>query len=114
MSTPEEIATMKKKRTFKKFQFRGVELDKLLDLSHEELMEMVCCRARRRFSRGLKRKPMAFIKRLRKAKKERSGEKPDGVKVMTIHRQLQQLAVLNSPFSVRYRHICVICLSCRR
>ena len=80
MSTPEEIAALKKKRTFRKFQFRGVELDKLLDLSHEELMEMVTCRARRRFSRGLKRKPMAFIKKLRKAKKEAGGEKPDGVK----------------------------------
>ena len=46
-----------------------MELDKLLDLTDDELMEMVCCRARRRFTRGLKRKPMALIKRLRKAKK---------------------------------------------
>lgn len=29
---------------------------------------MVTCRARRRFNRGLKRKPLALIKRLRKAK----------------------------------------------
>ena len=33
-------------------------------------MELFSARARRRFSRGLKRKPMALIKRLRKAKKE--------------------------------------------
>ena len=33
-------------------------------------MELFKCRARRRFSRGLKRKPMALVKRLRKAKKE--------------------------------------------
>lgn len=32
-------------------------------------MELVHARARRRMSRGLKRKPMALIKRLRKAKK---------------------------------------------
>jgi hypothetical protein len=32
-------------------------------------MEMVHSRARRRMTRGLKRKPMALIKRLRKAKK---------------------------------------------
>ncbi len=38
-------------------------------------------RARRRFSRGLKRKPMALIKKLRKAKKEAPpNEKPAIVK----------------------------------
>jgi len=42
---------------------------------------MVTARARRRFTRGLKRKPMALIKRLRKAKKEAPPmEKPDLVK----------------------------------
>lgn len=35
----------------------------------QEFMELVHARARRRMSRGLKRKPMALIKRLRKAKK---------------------------------------------
>lgn len=35
-------------------------------------MELVHARARRRMSRGLKRKPMALIKRLRKAKKSES------------------------------------------
>lgn len=38
-------------------------------------------RARRRFQRGLKRKPMALMKKLRKAKKEAApGEKPEVVK----------------------------------
>ena len=72
---------LKKKRTFKKFSYRGLDLDKLLDLTHEELMEKVCSRQRRRFTRGLKRKPMALIKRLRKAKKEAAPmEKPETVK----------------------------------
>ena len=66
--TQEEIMALKKKRTFKKFTYRGLELEKLLDLTHEELMEKVCARQRRRFTRGLKRKPMALIKKLRKAK----------------------------------------------
>jgi small subunit ribosomal protein S15e len=103
MSTPEEIAAMKKKRTFRKFQFRGVELDKLLDLSHEQLMEMVTCRARRRFSRGLKRKPMAFIKKLRAAKKAASfGEKPDGVKVLAIYSDKQRGSFLTGiSFNIR-------------
>lgn len=40
--------------------------------SSQEFMELVHARARRRMSRGLKRKPMALIKRLRKAKKSES------------------------------------------
>eukprot|EP01027_Heterolobosea_sp_BB2_P020510 GEZU01029262.1.p1 GENE.GEZU01029262.1~~GEZU01029262.1.p1 ORF type:complete len:169 (-),score=68.34 GEZU01029262.1:757-1212(-) len=72
---------LKKKRTFKKFTYRGVELENLLDLSNEELANLVGARQRRRFNRGLKRKPMSLIKKLRKAKKEaRFGEKPAVVK----------------------------------
>ena len=79
--TAEELMQLKKKRTFKKFQFRGVDLDKLLDLSPEEFMDMVHARARRKMTRGLKRKPMALIKRLRKAKKEAAPmERPKGIK----------------------------------
>lgn len=44
-------------------------------------MELVHARARRRFQRGLKRKPMALIKKLRKAKKDApTGDKPAVVK----------------------------------
>ena len=72
---------LKKKRTFRKFTFRGVDLDQLLDMNNEELMKILHCRARRRLSRGLKRKPMALIKRLRKAKKETVElEKPQAIK----------------------------------
>ena len=77
----EKIAELKKKRQFKKFTFRGIELEQLLDLTNDELMDLVTSRARRRMSRGLKRKPMALIKRLRQAKKEAPpGEKPRGIK----------------------------------
>ncbi|KAJ8884279.1 hypothetical protein PR048_016136, partial [Dryococelus australis] len=106
--------TQKKKRTFRKFTYRGVDLDQLLDMpvyndpyrgpnaarwphieNHstktvsvvcleeelEQLMELMHSRARRRFSRGLKRKPMALVKKLRKAKKEAPpNEKPEIVK----------------------------------
>ena len=58
-----------------------MDLDQLLDLTSDNLMELVHARARRRFSRGLKRKPLALIKKLRKAKKEALPmEKPDVVK----------------------------------
>merc|ERR1712006_36932 len=63
-------------RTFRKFTYRGVDLDQLLDMNNEQLMELFVCRIRRKFSRGMKRKPMALIKKLRKKKKAA----PDNVK----------------------------------
>eukprot|EP00286_Rhodomonas_abbreviata_P006866 CAMPEP_0181327512 /NCGR_PEP_ID=MMETSP1101-20121128/22148_1 /TAXON_ID=46948 /ORGANISM="Rhodomonas abbreviata, Strain Caron Lab Isolate" /LENGTH=150 /DNA_ID=CAMNT_0023436191 /DNA_START=12 /DNA_END=464 /DNA_ORIENTATION=+ len=67
----------KTKRTFRKFTYRGVELSALLDLTNDELMAMLKSRPRRRFKRGLRRKEMAFIKRLRKNKKAAPpGERP--------------------------------------
>ena len=45
------------------------------------LLQIVHARARRRFQRGLKRRPMGLIKKLRKAKKEAPpNEKPTVVK----------------------------------
>ncbi|CAO3649607.1 unnamed protein product [Cunninghamella echinulata] len=73
--------TAPRKRTFRKFSYRGVNLDQLLDLSSEQFMELVHARARRRFQRGLKRKPMGLIKKLRKAKTEAvPNERPATVK----------------------------------
>ena len=72
---------MRKKRAFKKFTYRGIDLETLMDMSNHELMEKVTCRARRRFNRGLKRKPLALIKKLREAKKAAAPmEKPKTVK----------------------------------
>lgn len=77
----DEAGELKKKRTFRKYSYRGVELSNLLDLSNEQLMELVHARARRRFQRGLKRKPMTLIKKLRIAKKQATAhEKPEMVK----------------------------------
>ena len=60
---------------------RGIELEGLLDLPTEEFVQLVHARARRRMNRGLKRRPMGLIKKLRKAKKEApAGEKPAVVK----------------------------------
>ncbi|KAJ2714303.1 ribosomal protein S15 [Coemansia spiralis] len=74
-------ATTNKRRTFRKFSYRGVDLEQLLDVSSEEFMGLVSCRARRRFKRGLKQKPMGLIKKLRTAKKNApAGEKAEVVK----------------------------------
>ncbi|XP_059618042.1 uncharacterized protein LOC132262711 [Phlebotomus argentipes] len=81
MAEQEEGATVLKKRIFKKFTYRGVDLDQLLDMPNDQVVELMHSRARRRFSRGLKRKPMALIKKLRKAKKDAPPlEKPAIVK----------------------------------
>merc|ERR1712217_240372 len=70
-----------KKRTFKKYSYRGIDLDKLLGMSKQDLMELFRARQRRKFSRGIKRKPIALLKKLRKAKRETAyGEKPEAVK----------------------------------
>lgn len=58
-----------------------MQLSELNNLRSDQLMELMHARARRRFSRGLKRKPMALVKKLRKAKKEAPPlEKPEIVK----------------------------------
>merc|ERR1719325_146121 len=77
----QKAAELKKKRTCRKYTYRGADLDQLLDMKNEGLMELFTCRIRRKFTRGLKRKPMALIKKLRKKKKEcPANEKPDIVK----------------------------------
>merc|ERR1712157_558346 len=80
------VATMaegapKQRRTFRKFTFRGIDLEQLLDMNKNELVELFCARPRRKFQRGLKRKAHALIKKLNKAKKEApAGEKPEAVR----------------------------------
>lgn len=70
-----------KKRTFRTFTYRGVELEKLLDLSNEQLIEMFPARQRRKFTRGIKRKTTTLLKKLRKSRKLCTpGNKPNCVK----------------------------------
>ena len=46
MSDEAAAAEWRKKRTFRKFTFRGVDLDQLLDMNNEGLMELFTCRIR--------------------------------------------------------------------
>ena len=115
-----------RKRSFRKYSYRGVDLEQLLDMKTDELVELYGARQRRRyaialpwvirfnhqlmgeqcwfspslflsvpsrspslpsfprprFQRGLNRKCMALIKKLRKARKavEGTSEKPDPVR----------------------------------
>ena len=71
----------KEKRTAKKFTFRGLQLEELVELKNEKLMELFTSRIRRRFNRGMKHKYQRLVMKLRKAKKNlQPGEKPAPVK----------------------------------
>lgn len=77
----DEVEQQPKKRTFKKFSYRGIDLEQLLDKNTKDLMELFPARARRRLGRGLKRKQMALLAKLNKSKKEAPPmEKPEVVK----------------------------------
>merc|ERR1712078_262528 len=72
-----------KKKTFRKYSYRGVDLENLLVMPMAELMDLVHARARRRFKHGLKRKYYSLLKRLRAANKNcdtAAGEKPECIK----------------------------------
>ena len=75
---------VQKKRTFRKYSYRGIELEKLLDLPTEKMISLLPARQRRRFvNRGMTRKEQTYMKKLRAAKKEVQGvvgEKPKMVK----------------------------------
>ena len=70
-----------KKKPFKKQIFRGHELDKLLEMSSEEIVGLMNSRQKRRFRHGIQGKYERLIKKLRKSKMNvPAGEKPKAVK----------------------------------
>ncbi|KAJ1674193.1 ribosomal protein S15, partial [Spiromyces aspiralis] len=74
-------ASVRKKRTFRSFSYRGIELEQLLEIPAEELINLFRARARRKFKRGVGPKYMSLLKKLRKAKQEApENEKPEVVK----------------------------------
>ncbi|CCK72681.1 40S ribosomal protein uS19 KNAG_0L00580 [Huiozyma naganishii CBS 8797] len=74
-------AATQKKRIFKTHSYRGVDLDKLLEMSTEDFVKLTPARVRRRFARGLSTKPAGFLKKLRTAKLAApEGEKPTAVR----------------------------------
>lgn len=72
----------KAKRTFRKYSYRGVDLEQLIDMRGDELASLFPARIRRKLVvRGLKRQHQSLLKRLRKAKREAEvNEKPASVK----------------------------------
>ncbi|CCH58269.1 hypothetical protein TBLA_0A04760 [Henningerozyma blattae CBS 6284] len=70
-----------KKRTFRTYSYKGVDLEKLLDMPTEEFVKLASARVRRRYARGLSHKPAGFMKKLRAAKLAApENEKPAAVR----------------------------------
>merc|ERR1719446_1538694 len=70
-----------KKKPFKKQIYRGIELDKLLDMNMDQVVSLMKSRQQRRFKHGISGKYDRLIKKLREAKKNTPpGEKPKAVK----------------------------------
>ncbi|CAK5031648.1 unnamed protein product [Meloidogyne enterolobii] len=63
-----DVAEQKKKRTFRKFVYRGVDLEQLLEMNDQQFNKLLPCRQRRKMNRGLNRKHKSLLVRLRKAK----------------------------------------------
>uniref|UniRef100_A0A7E4ZV27 40S ribosomal protein S15 n=1 Tax=Panagrellus redivivus TaxID=6233 RepID=A0A7E4ZV27_PANRE len=80
----------KKKRSFRKYTFRGVDLERLLDMDRAQFSKLLHARARRRLNRGLSRKHRALVKRLVEAKKNA----PELEKPTTIKTHLRDMIVL--------------------
>ena len=84
----------RKKRTFKRFTFRGKDLEDLLKLNPEETMDLLCSRARRKFRRGTSAAEVAYIKKLRKAKA--NAVEVDGVleKPATVKTHMRNMTII--------------------
>ena len=72
---------LSKKQVFKKFNYRGKDIGKLLEMNMDEFSELLRSRQRRRLKRKMGAKYGRFIKKLIDVKKEtKPGEKPAAVK----------------------------------
>ena len=70
-----------KRKPFKKQIYRGIELDKLLELNTEQVVALFRSRQRRRFRHGIHPKYDRLIKKIKQAVKVTPhGEKPKAVK----------------------------------
>ena len=79
-----------KRKPFRRFFYRGIEVHKLLDLTHAELMKLMHARVRRRYKRGYFRHDSKFMEKLRKAKKAA----PTGMRPATVNTHLRNKIVM--------------------
>lgn len=84
MDTAEQNIQVQKKRTFRKFYYRGVELEQLVQLPIAEFGKLLSARGRRRLSRGFSREEVQFLKDCANSKieAEKKKERPEYVNTM--------------------------------
>ncbi|KAL0218506.1 hypothetical protein P9112_004159 [Eukaryota sp. TZLM1-RC] len=72
----------RKKRAFRRYTFRGVDIEQLVDMPTSEFIELLDSRGRRKMLRGIGLKEKTLIEKLNKAKKActEPGQKPEVVK----------------------------------
>lgn len=81
MSDQVNAAAAPKRKPFKKQIYRGVEIDKLLEMNTENIVALFKSGQRRRFAHGIHPKYDRLIKKLKTAVKNTPhGEKPKAVK----------------------------------
>ena len=79
--TKSVMADLSAKQAFKKFSYRGLDINTLINLSIEENCKLFRSRQRRRFARKLKPEYGRFIEKLNKIKQYTpQGEKPLALK----------------------------------
>jgi small subunit ribosomal protein S15e len=80
-STGEAQIVAPKRKPFKKQIYRGIELDKLLELNTQEMVALLPAKQRRRYRRGIHPKYTRLVKKLKgSVKNQVYGEKPKPVK----------------------------------
>lgn len=72
-----------RKRVFRKYSYRGVDLENLVTMSPDQLYDLFPARVRRKFSRGLKKPETNLMRKLRESKvgvNPDIGERPNPVR----------------------------------
>lgn len=72
MATPEQAAAQseenRRRRSLKKFSYRGVDIEQLLDIKEEDFIPLLNSRGRRKFRRGTSEKTKKLMEKVRKVK----------------------------------------------
>eukprot|EP00757_Euglenozoa_sp_SAG-D1_P009685 gene9685-3069_t len=94
MSAEEQakMEELKKKRQFKKFKFRGLELEALLDKNLEQMAQLYTTRVRRKLDRGLRKKAKSFVFKIRDAITE--AKKEFGAKPKCVRTHLRDMVIM--------------------
>merc|ERR1712226_1203228 len=99
---------VKKRRTFKKFSYRGIDLDDLLKMSTEEFTNMTNSRHRRSLRRGLKKKHRNLIAKLNKEKAAVHGNMIgiyNGKQMLGVEIKAEMVGTFTGEYGITYKPV---------